>query len=52
MREKGQYLRLDENLEYIASYNATIFCIYPKNIIVGCDIVDNTIFGGEHLKLL
>ena len=54
MREKGQFLRLDENLEYIAPYNADIFCIYPKNIIVGCDIVivDNTIFGGQYLKLL
>ena len=52
VREKGQFLRLDENLEYIAPYNADIFRIYPKNIIVGCDIVDNTIFGGQHLKLL
>ena len=52
VRVKGQFLRLDENLEYIAPYNADIFRIYPKNIIVGCDIVDNTIFGGQHLKLL
>ena len=28
------------------------FCIYPKNITVGCDIVDNTIFGLQYLKLL
>ena len=52
VRENGQYLRFDQNLEYIAPYNADIFRIYPNNIIVGCDIVDNTIFGGQHLKLL
>ena len=52
VREKGQYLRFDQNLEYIAPYNADIFRIYPNNIIVGCDIVDNTILGGQHLKLL
>ena len=24
----------------------------PRNLIVCCDIVDNTIFGGKHVKLL
>ena len=50
--EIGQYLRFDQNLEYLAPYNADVFRIYPNNMIVGCDIVDNTIFGGQHLKLL
>ena len=52
MSEIGQYLRFDQNLEYLAPYNADVFRIYPNNMIVGCDIVDNTIFGGQHLKLL
>ena len=26
--------------------------MYPKNLIIGCDVVDDTIFGGEHVKLL
>ena len=25
---------------------------YPRNLIIGCDIVSDTIFGGEHVKLL
>ena len=29
-----------------------MFVKYPKNLIIGCDVVDNTIFGGEHVKLL
>ena len=26
--------------------------MYPKSLIIGCDVVDDTIFGGEHVKLL
>ncbi len=26
--------------------------MYPKNLIIGCDVVDDTIFGGEQVKLL
>ena len=29
-----------------------MFVTYPKNLIIGCDVVDNTIFGSEHVKLL
>ena len=36
----------------IAPYEPNIFATYPKNLIIGCDVVDNTIFGGEHVKLL
>ena len=25
---------------------------YPRNLIIGCDIVSDTIFGGEHVKFL
>ena len=50
------------NKEYIAKFNKTakqvafyepdLFFMYPKNLIIGCDVVDDTIFGGEHVKLL
>ena len=36
----------------IAPYEPNLFATYPKNLIIGCDVVDNTIFGGEHVKLL
>ena len=26
--------------------------MYPKNLTIVCDVVDNTIFSGEHVKLL
>ena len=47
-----QSLRFDENLQYIAPHDPNIFLTYPKNLIIGCDIVDDTIFGGQHVKLL
>ena len=47
-----QSLRFDENIEYIAPHNPNMFLTYPKNLIIGCDIVDDTIFGGQHVKLL
>ena len=47
-----QHLRFDENSEYIAPHNPNLFLIYPKNLIVGCNIVDDTIFAGQHFKLL
>ena len=47
-----QSLRFDQNPEYIAPHNPNMFLTYPKNLIIGCDIVDDTIFGGQHVKLL
>ena len=47
-----QTLRFDQNPEYIAPHNPNMFLTYPKNLIIGCDIVDDTIFGGQHVKLL
>ena len=47
-----QALRFDQNPEYIAVHNPNLFLVYPKNLIVGCNIVDDTIFGGQNVKLL
>ena len=47
-----QALRFDQDAEYIASHNPNLFLVYPKNLIVGCNIVDDTIFGGQNVKLL
>ena len=47
-----QALRFDQNPEYIAPHNPNLFLVYPKNLIVGCNIVDDTIFGGQNVKLL
>ena len=47
-----QTLRFDEESEYIAPHNPNLFLIYPKNLIVGSNIVDDTIFAGHHVKLL
>ena len=48
----GHFLRFDQNSYYIASYEVNLFLLTPKNIIVSCNIVDETIFGGQSLKLL
>ena len=47
-----QYLRFDENQEYIAPHAPNLFLTYPRNLIIGCNIVENTIFGGQPFKLL
>jgi hypothetical protein len=47
-----QALRFDHDPEYIAPHNPNLFLVYPKNLIVGCNIVDDTIFGGQTVKLL
>ena len=45
-------LDFKEAPQYTAPYEPNIFLLHPRNIIVCCDIVENTIFGGEHVKLL
>ena len=47
-----QALRFDQNPEYIGPHIHNLFLVYPKNLIVGCNIVDDTIFGGQNVKLL
>jgi hypothetical protein len=47
-----QALRFDHDPEYIAAHNPNLFLVYPKNLIVGCNIVNDTIFGGQSVKLL
>ena len=37
---------------YVAPYEPNVHAYTPKSIIVTCDIVEDTIFGGERLKLL
>ena len=49
---KFQGIKLYEYQDNVAKYEYDVFVKYPKNLIIGCDVVDNTIFGGEHVKLL
>ena len=47
-----QSLRFDQKSEYFAPHNPNLYLQYPKNLIIGCNIVNHTIFGGQHVKLL
>ena len=47
-----QFLRFDEFREYVPPHDPNLFLTYPRNLIVGCNIVENTIFGGQPFKLL
>ena len=47
-----QFLRFDQNHEYIAPHNPNLFLTYPRNLIIGCNLVQSTIFGGEPFQLL
>ena len=48
----GHFLRFEDTSYYIASHEMNLFLLTPKNIVVSCNIVDETIFGGKSLKLL
>ena len=45
-------VKFNKSSTQVAFYEPDLFFLYPKNLIIGCDVVDNTIFGGEHVKLL
>ena len=36
----------------VASHATDLFLLHPRNLIICCDIVNDTIFSGEHVKLL
>ena len=46
------YLIFDEDFIYIAPHKAKMAAFIPRNLIICCYIMDNTIFGWEHVKLL
>ena len=48
----GQFLRFDQDIFYEAAHKPNLYLLTPKNIIVSCSIVDESIFGGQHLKVL
>jgi hypothetical protein len=50
--DSGQALRFDHDSHYTAFYDVNLFLLTPKNIIVSCNIVEETNFGGQSLKLL
>ena len=45
-------LQFNEVSQYTASHEPDIFLQHPRNLLIGCDVVCDTIFGGEHVKLL
>lgn len=45
-------VKFNKTAKQVAFYEPDLFFMYPKNLIIGCDVVDDTIFGGEHVKLL
>ena len=42
----------EESKSWESSYTPNIHALLPKNLVVCCDIVDNTIFSGQFVKLL
>ena len=38
--------------EITCPYQPDIYLLSPRNLMIICDIVDDTIFGGEHVKLI
>ena len=49
---KEYEVKFNKTAKHVAFYESDLFFMYPKNLIIGCDVVDDTIFGGEHVKLL
>ena len=51
-RKEEFILHFNEVSTHTATYEPDIFLLHPRNLIIGCDVVSDTIFGGEHVKLL
>ena len=51
-RKEEFVLYFNEVSTHTATYEPDIFLLHPRNLIIGCDVVCDTIFGGEHVKLL
>ena len=49
---KDYEAKFNKKANQVAFYEPDLFFMYPKNLIIGCDVVDDTIFGVEHVKLL
>ena len=45
-------VKFNKTATQVAPHKPDLFLYHPRNLIVCCDIVDDTIFGGEHVKLL
>lgn len=50
--EMGQFLNFSVLKEYLAPHEFNIHLLTPRSLVVCCDIVDDTIFGAQHVKLL
>ena len=49
---KEYKVKFNKTPKQVAFYEPDLFFMYPKNLIIGCDVVDDTMFEGEHVKLL
>ena len=53
IEESQKHIFSSENTdEWKGAYTVNIHSLIPKNLIVCCDIADETIFGGQHVKIL
>ena len=52
-KKNGEFeVEFNKRSTQVASYEPDIFLLYPRNLIIGCDIVGDTMFSGERIKLL
>ena len=49
--EMGQFLNFSVLKEYLAPHEFNIHLLTPRSLVICCDIVDDTIFGAQHVKL-
>ena len=49
---KEYKVKFKKTVKHVSFYEPDLFFMYPKNLIIVCDVVDNSIFGSEHVKLL
>ena len=51
-KTKNYEAKFNKTSTQVASSEHDLFFIHPRNLIICCDIVNDTIFSGEHVKLL
>ena len=50
--KQSHKFKSDESKTWLSSYSANIHSLLPQNLVVCCNIVDSTVFGGQFVKLL
>lgn len=51
-KDQAEIVSIASNIEFTSSYRANVFALHPHHFIVCCDLVEESILGGQHVQVL